>query len=103
MAGSMTDELKNAIRLVEEAGGIVMIQGDHDDMPEYNDIIQKEAEERVALEEFQKKRQESLKDMAEEFDSMLGAKNFSFEAVESMVHGHGLDIDDLEDLIHERY
>lgn len=101
----MKDELKNAIDLIEQAGGIVIMQDPDEDFSLYDheDMIAKEAEEKAELERWQQQRQESLNDMKKDFDQMLGSKNFSVSAVEDMVHGHGFDLDDLEDLIHNYY
>ena len=104
----MTNKLCKAINLIEEAGGIVMMSQDFNEESESRDdylarLEMKEQEEKEQLFKWQEQRKESLNDMADDFDSMLGSKNFSVTAVENMVHSHGLDMDDLEDLIHNFY
>jgi dephospho-CoA kinase len=98
----MNQELRNAIKLIEDNGGIVIMQ-ELLDNPELNELIQREAEEKAELEKFQEARREQLKNLAEDFDEMLGSKNFSFEGVENLCHYHGCDLDDIEDLIHSYY
>lgn len=100
----MNRELKNAIKLIEDNGGIVMLQQMEDeDMMDYSEIIDREAQEKADLEKWQAERKQKLSDMKDDFDQMLGNKNFSISAVEDMVHSHGCDLDDLEDLIHGYY
>lgn len=98
----MTEELKKAIELVEENGGIVMMQ-ELMDNEEIDALIEKEAQEKAELEKWQEERKIRLKGMAEDFSDILKSKNFSVTAVEDMVHGYGCDLDDLEDLIHNYY
>ena len=89
-------KVTEAIEVIEQAGGLVIME---DDL--YDDIKIRENEEdrKKHLQELKNKRLEALED----FDKMLGSKNFSVSAVEDMVHGHGLDLDDLEDMIHKFY
>jgi len=89
-------KVTEAIEVIEQAGGLVIME---DDL--YDDIKIRENEEdrKKHLQELKNKRLEALED----FDKMLGSKNFSVPAVEDMVHGHGLDLDDLEDMIHKFY
>lgn len=101
----MTEQLKAAIDLIEQAGGVVIMDDQDEDFSLYDhkDIIAREAEEKAELEKWQAERKQRLSDMADDFNEMLKSKNFSVTAVEDMVHGHGCDLDDLEDLIHNYY
>ena len=104
----MTEELKKAISLVEEAGGIVMMADDFQEGEESRDdylarLEAEEAKEAEQLAKWQKERKQTLTQMAKDFDRMLGSKIFNYDAVEDMVHGYGCDMDDLEDLIHNYY
>lgn len=104
----MTEELKKAIDLIEEAGGIVMMADSFDEDGESRDdylarLEAEEAKEKEQLEQWQKERKETLTEMAKDFDKMLNSKDFSYDKVEDMVHGYGCDMDDLEDLIHNFY
>ncbi len=93
---TISQELQRAIKTVEEAGGIVMFQEDDlDDVTIDGDTVE-DFEKTKFYEELEERREA----MREDFHQMIGSKNFSVTAIEDMVHGHGLDLDDLEDLIH---
>lgn len=100
-------ELEKAIQLIEEAGGIVMMaDGELEDesRDEYLARLEIEEErEKAELEEFQKMRKQSLKEAKKEFDQMLGDVEFSYDKVADMAHGQGLDMDDIENMIHNFY
>ena len=100
-------ELEKAVNLIEEAGGVVMMAIDLEEEETREEYLARlEAEdlkEKEDLEDFQVRRREMIHEMKKDFDQMLGQKNFSVTAVEDMVHGHGCDMDDLEDLIHNYY
>jgi len=102
----MTEELKKAIILIEEAGGIVMMATDFEEESRDDYLARLEAEEAKEAEqlaEWQEERRKNITRMAAEFNKMLGSEDFSYNAVEDMVHGHGCDMDDLENLIHNFY
>jgi len=99
-------ELEKAIEVIEQAGGFVMMADDFDERnrDEYlQDLEKQEKAQQEQLIAWQNERKESLEEMQKDFAKMLGSKNFSFTAVEDMVHGYGCDMDDLEDLIHNYY
>jgi len=98
----MKEELKKAIKLIENNGGVVLMQELIVDQG-LSDLIEKEAKEEAELEKFQETRREQLKNVRNDFDDLLKDKNFSVTAVEDMVHAHGCDMDDLENLIHGYY
>ena len=99
----MTEELKRAIKLIEDNGGIVMLQELDNDMSDYSAIIDREAQEKADLEKWQAERKQSLAALAEDFDQMLGTPGFSFNGVADLCHYHGCDLDDIEDIIHGYY
>ena len=100
-------ELEKAIQLIEEAGGFVMMATDLDQTDNRDEYLaqleMQEDAERDQLNAWQEQRKLSLEEMREDFYKMLGSKNFNITAVEDMVHGHGLDMDDLENMIHGSY
>jgi hypothetical protein len=98
----MKKELADAIKLIEDAGGFVMMQGDLEDQvaPMTESRLEElEAEQRKHFEEYQQRKRECFK----EFDELLGRKDFSFSKVEDLCYEHGMDLDDIEEYIHGHY
>lgn len=91
----MDKKLENAIHLIEEMGGVILMQ-DNQDLPVLTDDDIQLSIDRKELE----KRKEAAFD---KFDKMLGSKNFSYQGVEDMMHEHGLEMDYIEEYIHEMY
>jgi hypothetical protein len=98
-------ELEAAVKLIEDHGGIVMLPDTG--MQEYEEtqelLKQKEIEEQKELESWQKERAKTLKSMQKDFDQMIGDPCNTMTDIEDMIHGHGCDLDDLEELIHSYY
>lgn len=97
----MTEELKAAINLIEEAGGFVMMQTSIDEeiplTEAQMDAI--EEEQNQAFDDYQERRREAYK----RFDKLLGSENFSYNRVEEICFEEGIDMDDIENYIHEHY
>ena len=91
----MNKKLENAIQLIEEMGGVVLMQ-DNQDLP---DLTDDDIQLSIDREEFEKRKEAAF----DEFDKMLGSKNFSYNAVEDMMHEHGLEMDYIEEHIHGLY
>lgn len=97
--------LSEAIKIVEEYGGIVLLEEyDNTELQQrvYKDleeIHEKEQKEQQRLAELQKSRRLAF----EEFQEALGQENFVFETAANICYNHGLDLDDLEDMIHKYY
>ena len=91
----MKSELENAIRVIEEAGGFVMMQ-------EVNDLALL-SDEDVQLEVDHKAYESRKKDAFDDFDKALGSKNFSYGMVEDICYENGIDMDDIEEYIHGHY
>ena len=101
----MDSKLQKAIDLIEEAGGIVMMQS-----TEETELMMREAEliEQTAIKQAEeanhKAEYESRKaDAFEEFDELLGSKNFSINAVDDICYENGIDMDDIEEYIFSHY
>lgn len=95
-------KLEEAIKVIEEAGGFVMMQSiNKEEYAEMTDgrIEELEEEERKRFEEYQSRKKDAFND----FQKMLKRKDFSISGVEDMIHYHGLDMDDLEEMIHKYY
>jgi hypothetical protein len=93
-------ELEKAIKLIEEAGGIVMMYTNPEEDEDRDAYLnQLEVEENARLAEWRSRRE----DMCSDFDKMLRKADFSISDIENMVHYHGMDMDDLEDYIHSHY
>lgn len=91
----MNKKLENAIQLIEEMGGVVLMQ-DNQDLP---DLTDDDIQLSIDRKEFEKRKEAAF----DEFDKMLGSKNFSYQAVEDMMFGHGLEMDYIEEYIHGMY
>jgi len=98
----MTEEERRvydaAVEFIEAHGGIVF------DQNENNETILKKIEQNIeedskSIEEYEKRKEDAF----EEFNKLLGSKNFSYSAVEDLMHGHGIEMDDLEEYIHNYY
>ena len=85
-------QLKEAISLIEKAGGVVII----DEEKIESEIELKEENEWIKL--YAKQKEEAKKD----FHEMLESGSSVF-AIEEMILSHGLDLDELENFIHECY
>ena len=93
------EELKKAIEVVENAGGFVMMQGDlEEEIAPMSDARLKELEarEQESINDYNERKEECFED----FQKMLGRKDFSIAKVDDLLFKHGLDLDDLEDFIH---
>jgi ATP-dependent Clp protease ATP-binding subunit ClpA len=94
----MDSKLQKAIDLIEEAGGIVMMQS-----TEESEAMMREAE---LIEQTATKQAEEAKykaDAFEEFDEALGSKNFSMNMVDDICYENGIDLDDIEEYIFSHY
>jgi translation initiation factor IF-2 len=87
--------IEQKVSELEQAGAVVILP------PKIEKAIDNmnEKEQKKLLRQREKAREE----MKDEFDEMLARKDFSVSGVENMVHSHGFDLDDLEDLIHGCY
>lgn len=84
-----------AVEFVESHGGIVF-----DPHEKHASIIAKiEVNLSEQDNDFEERKQDALVD----FTKMLGSKTFSYSAVEDMMFEHGLEMDYIEDFIHEMY
>lgn len=90
-------KLEKAIRTVEEAGGFVMLNNDE------SDVSHLVSDEEVEKEMYKKEYEERKNECFDEFQEMLGSKDFSFNGVDNLLYSYGLDLDDLEDFIHNSY
>ena len=94
--------LKKAIGIVEDAGGIVMLQETEEEqalIARESDIIDQAVEEDFYVKEYQERKDQAFK----EFDDLLGSKNFSVNAVDDICHENGIEMDDIEKYIHGHY
>jgi uncharacterized protein YggL (DUF469 family) len=109
--------LEQAIKIIEEAGGFVMMQGDleQQDAPLTEARMDEiEAEEKQRIEEFQEKRRECHKELSYAFDKairndmklgegqQLGAFGM-YEMLENVCLDNGCDLDEIEDWIHSQF
>lgn len=98
----MNKQLEDAIRLIEEAGGFVMFQGDiedHDTPLTEAQIEAMEVENRKAVDDYLERKNEAFR----RFDKLLGSKNFSYGKVEDICFEEGIDMDEIENWIHSQY
>lgn len=91
------EELNKAIQVIEEAGGFVMMNDDESDVSHL--VTDQEVENEVYKKEYEERKNECF----EEFQKMLGSKDFSMSKVDDLLYSHGVDLDDLEDFIHASY
>lgn len=92
-------KLEEAIKIVEEAGGFVMI-ADHA-APEEAPITESQLDAWESDLEEQKREFELRKEEArEDFHKMLGSKNCSYSSVEDMMLSHGLEMDYIEEFLY---
>ena len=101
----MNKALADAISLIEEAGGIVMMQDPDEDFSlyEHEDMIAIETEEAVKVKAWQKERQENWEAMKKKFDHMIGQEGTTYSDVENMALNHGFEMDSIEEIIHANY
>lgn len=98
----MNSELDKAINIVEEAGGIVIMQGDDEldqVMARESSQLNTEIENRKMKADYEERKEEAFK----EFDAALGSKNFNFGTVEDICYENGIDLDDIEEYIYRYY
>ena len=102
--------LAEAIKIVEEAGGFVMMQGDleqHDAPLTEARMDQIEEEERKSFEEFQSRRRNCHEALSDTFDSMLKRNMVAgegqrmrtmsmYEMLEDVCLENGCDMDEIE-------
>ena len=81
-------KLNNAIDIVENAGGIVIIDEEH-------------IEQQICAIEA-KEHQKTINQAKKSFTKMVD-KGSSMSSIEDMMYGYGLEADYLEDFIHEMY
>ena len=93
----------DAISLIEEAGGFVMMPDEDQDLSQFDKLIEKEAFEKVELEEFQKKRKEALANLSEDFHNLIGKPDFSFSDAENLCLYHGCDVDEIETMLFNEF
>lgn len=109
--------LEQAIRVIEEAGGFVMMQGDLEQqeapLTEAR-MDQIEAEEKERLEEFQKRRRSCHDALSDAFDDMIKKDMKAGEGqrmgmlsmmdvLEEVCLGEGCDLDEIEEWLHSRF
>jgi len=101
----MDSKLQKAIDLIEEAGGIVMMQSTEETEMMHRESERLEAEAREQAEQAKAKADyESRKaDAFEEFDEALGSPNFSFSGIDDICMRNGIDLDDIEEYIFSHY
>lgn len=88
-------KLEKAIEEIQDAGGVVMMPDDQDLPVLSNEEVQRS----IDKDELEERKEAAF----DEFDKMLGSKNFSYNAVEDMMHEHGLEMDYIEEHIHGLY
>jgi len=101
-------KLKEAIDIVENAGGFVMFpESDQDELKIRTETLKAEnkvIEDEEAIEAENKREYEERKQNAfEEFDKLLGSKNFSVSAVDDICYENGIDLDDIEEYIFNHF
>ena len=109
--------LEQAIKIIEEAGGFVMMQGDleQQDAPLTEARMDEiEAEERKQLEEHQQRRRDCYESLDDAFDEMirkdmkagegqrLGMMTM-YEMLEDVCLDNGCDLDEIENWVHSRF
>ena len=97
--------INEAIEVIEAAGGFVMFPETEE---EQSEIIKhanqlQDIEEESARKRFQKDYEERRAQAFEEFDELLGSKNFDINAVDDICYSNGIDMDDIEDWIFSHY
>lgn len=94
-------EVENAINIIEDAGGIVILPDD-----EFNDVAARESSQidsEIKNDQYSKEYEERKAEAFKEFDSSIGRKNFSFSDVEDICFENGIDLDDIEEYINSYY
>jgi len=101
----MEKKLQQAIDLIEEAGGIVMMQSmeEQEAIARESDLLDQTAQEQLANEKYKKEYEDRKTNAFEEFDELLGSKNFSVNAVDDICYENGIDLDDIEEYIFSHY
>lgn len=102
----MTKELEDAIRLIEEAGGIVMMQGDltdHEQPLTERQLIDMEAEEQAKLTAWQRSRDEDRNEAFSEMTKQLNKGKLTYSMAENICFENGMDADEIENWIHSHY
>jgi ATP-dependent Clp protease ATP-binding subunit ClpA len=101
----MDTKLQKAIDLIEEAGGIVMMQSTEETeaMMREAELIESTAKEQAENDQYKREYESRKADAFEEFDELLGSKNFSMNAVDDICYGNGIDMDDIEEYINSHY
>lgn len=101
----MDNKLQKAIDLIEEAGGIVMMQS-----TEETEVMARESEllQQTAIEQNEKAKNkadyESRKvDAFEELNKALGSPNFSFVGIDNICYRNGIDLDDIEEYMFSHF
>ncbi len=92
----MNEKLKEAINVVENAGGIVMMQ---ESMEEHELLLRESAkiDQEIEKSKYKTEYEERKNDAFEELENALGKKNFSFQKAEDILYENGLDLDDMEE------
>ena len=90
-------KLEEAIRTIEEAGGFVMMNNDESDVSHL--VSDEEVQKAIHKKEYEERKEECF----EEFQEMLGNKNFSMTKVDNLLYSYGVDLDDLEEFIHRSF
>lgn len=94
-------EVENAISIIEEAGGIVILPDN-----EFDDIAARESSQidsEIKDDQYSKEYEERKAEAFKEFDNSIGKKNFSFSDVEDICFENGIDLDDIEEYINSYY
>jgi len=101
----MDDKLQQAIDLIEEAGGIVLMQSTEETemMAREAAMLEKTAEEQIREAESKKDYEERKANAFEEFEEELGSPGFCFNGVDDLCYRNGIDLDDIEEYIFSHY
>jgi len=97
--------VNEAIEIIEQAGGFVMFPESEEEQSEIitHALKLQDIEDEAARKRFQKEYEERKAQAFEEFDQLLGSKNFSINAVDDICYGNGIDMDDIEEWINSHY
>lgn len=101
----MDSKLQKAIDLIEEAGGIVMMQSmeETEAMAREAELLEQTAKEQAEEAKHKADYESRKSDAFEEFDEALGSPNFSFSGVDDICYRNGIDLDDIEEYIFSHY
>ena len=84
-------KLQEAIQVIEEAGGFVMMDQDESDVSHL--VSDDEVKNQMHKKDYEERKQMAFDD----FDEAIKKKNCSFTMMEDICFENGVDLDDLED------